>query len=328
MGRITGVLYQHPLTTIYIDDDAEWLSMLPASVGAVPYKTFREPRAALQQLEAWRERHGELDARALAPRISSAADGEQVIGMDTWMLYLRVFERQRFARVGVVVVDYEMPGMSGLAVCRALEGTGIKRLMLSGRGGPHLAIQAFNDGLIDCYLEKSHPDLGARVAEALADLQFRYFADQSRTLFGLLKRTDPAWASATLWTLFEAHCRGCGAVEHYLIGEPRGMLVVDQAGQGHLWLVYTDADIDAHCQTARRLGAPDGVIARMEARSAVTRTHGHDGVLSHDTWWRSLLSLSPVPGDGGIYYGVTKDPSPFSINETSVLSLTRYLEAA
>ena len=59
-----------------------------------------------------------------------------------------IYDSKRFAMKTVVVVDYSMPNMNGLEVCKALEDLPLKFIMLTGKAEPETAIEAFNDGLI------------------------------------------------------------------------------------------------------------------------------------------------------------------------------------
>ena len=58
----------------------------------------------------------------------------------------------------LLIVDYQMPGWDGVAVCRHLKAdptlTGVKVLLITGVGTPPFLLEAVNHGLVDAALAK------------------------------------------------------------------------------------------------------------------------------------------------------------------------------
>lgn len=322
----------HPTTVLYVDDDRHLLSILPLRVGVSPYRCFHDPHDVLDclergdvltslDLECWNRYTGEI----------GDPDCEGVLGLDKWTLYMRLFEPRRFDLASVVVVDYAMPEMSGLTLCRRLAAWPCKRLLLTGRADLGLAVQAFNDGLIDMFLSKEEPDLPAQVARAVRRLQYRYFLDTSRMMREFLARDDCAlWADEVFSHLFARHCTDRGIVEYYAINDPVGFLLIDAEGSGYLWLLFNDAQLESQCLSARQLGAPPGVLARLEGRTAALFVGDPEGltVLTPDQWHNACLPISGIPGRPGQYYGITTRPDPIRLSPRAVVSFARYLENA
>ena len=194
-----------------------------------------------------------------------------------------------------------------------------------------MAVQAFNDGLIDMFLSKEEPNLPSQVALAIRRLQVRYFADTSRMMREFLLRDDRAlWGDEILAHLLQRHCADRGIVEYYAINDPQGFLLVDAEGAGYLWLVFTEAQIEAQCLTARELGAPAVVVAQMESRRAVVHIGDPEGltVLTAGQWLDACLPLWPVPSHPERYYGITRTADPIRLSPRAMLSYARYLESA
>lgn len=319
----------HPTTVVYVDDDREFLSLLPMRAGVLPYRCFHDPVEVLVRigtgelptaldLKCWNRYTGDV----------GDPDTEDVFGLDKWMIGMRVFNRNRFSLATVLVVDYEMPGMSGLTLCRRLGDLPCKRLLLTGRGDTALAVQALNDGLIDMYLPKSQPDLDEQVGQAVRRLQARYFADTSRMVTDFLLKANPGlWSDEVIQVLFRQHCRDRRVVEWYAVSDPLGYLMLDGQGNGNLWLVFSDQEIEAQCVAARGLGAPSGVIARMEGRQAIVYVGDAEGttVMSPAQWWGACLTLTRIPGPSERFLAVTRGPEPYRVNAASVLSCDAYL---
>jgi CheY-like chemotaxis protein len=322
--------FYHPSTVAYVDDEGELLQLLPPTVGVLPYRTYTDPLDLLAaidigalttdvDLHCWNRYTGEI----------GDPDTENVLGLDTWMIFMRMFNPRRFSLLSVVVVDYRMPGMSGLTLCRRLAHLPCKKLLLTRHGDLPTAIQAFNDGVIDMFMEKAQLELPLQLARAIERLQRRFFADVSRMVLDFLRHGDCAlWGDATLCRLFRQHCDDRGVVEHYAISDPRGFLMVDADGGGSLWLVFDDAEVEAHCESARRLGAPSEVLAQMEARQSIVFIGDALGktVLAPETWQRARVPLTPVPGRDRLYYAIARDSAHFELRPDSLVTFSAYLE--
>lgn len=321
----------HPTTVVYVDDDGEFLQLLPAATGILPYQTFGSPGALLKDVQDGNVvSQLRLHCFSHRPPLDSDGADERVIGVDQWMIYLRVFNRHRFELATVFVIDYDMPEMSGLTVCHHLADYPCKKILLTGYGSHELAIQALNDGLIDMYVEKSHPQLTRYLGECIEVLQERYFADTTRAIKELLSHDHHVlWCDDAVWTLFRQHAKDREVVEYYFVSEPCAILALDAFGAGHLWLVYDEAALTAESITARRLGAPDAVVARLEGRRAVPFITQRDArtCLDATVWWESLLPLEPVPGRPGIFYAITDGAAPYKIDEAAVLSYAQYIDS-
>lgn len=323
--------FYHPTTVAYVDDDGELLQLLPPSVGALPYRTFTDPLDLLSaidtgvlstsvNLHCWNRYTGEV----------GDPDTENVLGLDTWMIFMRMFNPHRFRLLSVVVVDYRMPDMSGLTLCQRLAHLPCKKLLLTGQGDLPTAIQALNDGIIDMYMEKAQLKLPLELARAIDRLQRRFFADVSRMVRDFLHHGDCGiWTDSTLCRLFRQHCHDRGVVEHYAITDPRGFLMVDAAGSGSLWLVFDDTEVEARCESARRLNVPTDVLARMEARQGVVYVGDELGstVLAPETWRRACVPLEPVPRRDRLFYAVVEDATEFQLHPDSLLTFSDYLDS-
>lgn len=321
--------FYHPTTVVYVDDDGELLHLLPPAVGALPYRCFTSPGQLLSALGR-RELLPEVDLNCWERITGQIGDPDThgALILDKWMIYLRLFNPRRFDLMSVLVVDYRMPGMSGLTLCQRLAQLPCKKLMLTGQGDTEMAVQALNDDLIDMYLTKSQPDLDLHVARAIERLQRRYFADSARMVGDFLRQDDKAlWGNAVLGRLLRQHCADRGIAEYYAISDPRGFLLVTAEGEANLWLVFSDAEIEAHCFGARALGAPAGVLAQLEGRQAIVFIGDFEGqtVLDARRWWNACLPLTPVPGSDDLYYCTTGDAAPFRISRDSVRCYADFL---
>ncbi|MBR7559510.1 hypothetical protein KC218_23465, partial [Mycobacterium tuberculosis] len=66
----------------------------------------------------------------------------------------------------------------------------------TGMADENIAVQGFNDGLIDRYIKKDNPARAERLSAEIEALQVRYFSNLSSTLRDLLSRHSFSFLSA------------------------------------------------------------------------------------------------------------------------------------
>lgn len=258
--------YFHPTTIAIIDDDPVFLGSLARRLrrhGRL-CATFTDGEAALGHLRAVPSAallHGAclVDETGII-----AADWESTDRTLTFRLgRLRDLIRNpaRFAAVSVAIIDYAMPGLDGLAVCRRLRDLPVRRLILTGKADERLAKCALNEGLIDGFLLKQDLALAQQLPTLVDRLQADYFARLTEPLRPAL----PAFlADPALRRYARAILDQTGAVEHYLSAVPPGLLMARADGTLLALLVQDDAALAEHRHMADDSGtAPRPLIAAL-----------------------------------------------------------------
>jgi CheY-like chemotaxis protein len=216
----------------------------------------------------------------------------------------------------VLVVDYSMPGMNGIQVCRAVRDLPCRRILLTGAADERIAIDAFNRGLIDLYIRKSDHDALERLDAELALLQRRWFLEQAAALRSLLPLhgygfiDDPAVAALFGQTVEHLHI-----VEHYLVHAPGGFLLLDREGKSWLLVIETEQTMQSHLEMAHDSGAPPSLLAALEERLIIPDFSAGDGMYSHafgKDWYRYTAPARVCDGGQRYYWALfeTRQESP------------------
>lgn len=323
--------FYHPTRVVFVDDDPAFLNLLPLRLtDAVPFLRFDSPYDLLEELASGRlQAVMDLDWWDAYPADGAAEGVEEIVALDRSALHLRVFNRARFGLVSVLIIDYQMPEMTGLELCRKLAHLPCKRVLLTGQADEALAVRAFNEGLIDLYLPKLHPRLDDELNLAIQRFQFAYLEQATELITRVLHAADPVvWGDPAFAGLFHGLCEARGAVEYYTVHDPKGYLLVDARGQGELLLLFEEADLAAQRSAAAASRAPAAVLQRLEQRRAVLyfgRAAG-DAVLSAEQWQEACVPLYPFPGREDRYYSLVEAPRPFDVSPERVLGLRQYLD--
>jgi CheY-like chemotaxis protein len=252
-------VYHHPSLAVLVDDCETFLSSLSLQLDhVVANRSFTDPHAAI----AWLQQN--------------CANGAP---MELDEIHRISTRPERFAHPSVVVVDYDMPGMSGVAFCQAISGLACKKILFTGIADEKIAIDAFNKGLIDRFIRKNDKDALEKLETEILDLQEAYFTAQSVPLRELLALhghgylCDPAFPA-----LVHAVSEQYQIVEHYLYPAPSGLLMRQADGSTHLMVLESEDSLRAHIEVARDNGAPPSLTNALAARRLLPWFHDGDGL--------------------------------------------------
>lgn len=225
---LTLSLFHRPGNILFLDDDTDYLDMLGM---VVPnhwlVELFSRPAAFSQRMEAepalW-----EADAAQQLSMIERWRQGKPLLPqvLDYW-----ASNPMRHQLAKVSVVDYAMPGTTGLQVMNTLVDWPGARVLLTGQADEQVAVQAFNNGLIDQYVPKQAPDITRHLLAVIRKLT-QAPHPRLNTLWRSAMRPAqqsllqlPAVAQA-LQQFTEQHW-----AEYVVLGDPFGLLGLTADGQ-------------------------------------------------------------------------------------------------
>ena len=119
-------LYWHPTTVVVVDDDPVFLESFAFRYeGRFRSRAFQQPEAALDHIlkaaEALPREADYFDVHVDVNDLASRTAEDPVFALRRARIAERARDADRFAEVSVLVVDYDMPGMDGLELCRRLQ---------------------------------------------------------------------------------------------------------------------------------------------------------------------------------------------------------------
>ncbi len=269
-------LFQHPTTTVYIDDSTAFLYSITLGVDHQPFRSFSEPFAGLDYVERF-ARNYEFDSSKL-----NIQEAYKKIGQNFGYLTQQKLENSaRFAEPSVVVVDYSMPQLNGLDLCSRIQNPYIKKVLLTGVADEKIAIKALNSQLIDFYISKSEASLSQELHRIISHLRDRYFQD----IYGWTKDVRlrdhvPYLYNSDFADFFEDISEQLNIVEHYPLEEPWGFLLVSDEGKFfHLSITPSNKDQDLLVDDANKSAlsiAPIKLPANSSSSELVCSIHPYN----------------------------------------------------
>ncbi|MDO8891660.1 MAG: response regulator [Sulfurimicrobium sp.] len=311
--------FYYPTTVVFVDDSRDFLANLGLQLDAgLAFRLYDSPVDALVAL------NGSTGQPSLVERFFSVSrHGDElplshhVIDLNLENIAREVHNERRFEQVSVVVVDYDMPGIDGLELCRNLKNPALRKILLTGKADEKVAVGAFNQGLIDRFILKQDADVIPILNRAIVDLQLAYFENLGRTVMDALALGSHAFLRDPLFIEeFRRICTRLNIVEFYLSAIPEGILMLDADGEASLLIVQTEEDMLGHYEVAYDQAAPPALLDALRNNKAVPyfwRTRGDYRPDCHD-WEACLHPATEFKGREWYYYAVVPKPGGFQLD--------------
>ena len=323
-------IYQHPVSVVLVDDNQSYLDSIIFQLDSkLAFMTFTDTQAAIDYIKNVCQHHQADSTRPIHvgydDETSSLERRNATIDLNE--IYFSVLNKQRFNLPAVVVVDYAMPKINGLQLCEALQDLPCKKIMLTGQADERVAVEAFNNKLIDQFIKKNDPLALDRLEQAINTLKNAFFAEQTSTLKDLLTRHTYAFlADTAIALLVEQLYHRYGFIEHYLFPNPAGILLVDMHGMPKLMVVETEDSLMAHHEMAQHQNAPAELLAALKAHEIVPFFSDSEGVydVSIRDRWHSYCQPSKIcKGAQNYYWSIFEFPSHYL--QGSIYSYAQFL---
>jgi CheY-like chemotaxis protein len=300
--------YLHPTTLLVLDDDPYYVESFKFHFGdQFPCVSYTQPERAIEHLLSQEKLRPTFDN--LLQRATSSGQVQQgqpeTASRGAEQVKKIINDPNRFRRVSVVVVDFDMPAMTGVQVCRALHHLPVRKLLLTGKAGVDTAISAFNEGVIDTFLTKHDPEIQKTLPRQVLRLQEEYFKATTEALGTAMARQEAGFLiDRGIQEAVAAIVKSRRIVEHYALGQPNGLLLVDHAGAAMVYLVMDAESLRAHWEVARDNGAPAALLdllASMRAIPAFPTASGYFEKELGATWSRHLHPAQRIDTDAVWY---------------------------
>lgn len=321
-----------PTTVLFIDDDRSYLSGLRIKLNNEKYspKFCYQGRRALEILQNYQP---ELCTQRAMYWDDTGLDRRK-IEVDVPTLREEIYEPERFSQISVIVVDHAMPDILGVDLCQQLQGKPFKKLMLTGEADEKLAVEAFNQGVIDMFIRKNTPNFYQLLNESICQLQQKYFQEISSIVLDSII-ADPefpniSWLNDPVFSkLFKQICEENKVTEYYLTdtygsyllldanAKPSWLAVKDESGMGGTYEIGRDSDTPF----------PDEMLEEIKSGKKVLYLYEKGGLTDDpEEAARSLHPATKLAGKNTYYYAYIKAQNAYDIYPNDILSYNAYLE--
>ncbi len=323
-----------PTTVLFLDDSQGYLNSLRLMLDEdLSYRLFDSPNEALQVVKA--QKNEEVLSKKVLVVDDNEFDvpnGAHTLHLNLSAIYHESYNLNRYDEISVAVVDYAMPQMNGVDFFKEIKHLPIKKVMLTGQADETVAVDAFNEGIIDKFIVKSHPDVSELLNQTIHKLQLDYFLAGTESIIkSLTPETMCCLRDPFFVEFFNGVCRDNDIVEYYLASTPGTFLLLDIEGNASWLIVKTKSDMQIYKELATEYGAPQDVIEDINNTRKIPHFWDakHFYNVSGRAWESFVLPCQRLEGQKFVYYySLIKNIAASGLNIDKVVSYRDYLQSA
>lgn len=321
-----------PSTIFFVDDSRDFLMNFTLQLNdTIAFKLHDSPYKALEALERTQQPLSMLSKRCFHEYLDASGGPvtNHTINLDLTSIHWEIFNPKRFAEVSTVVVDYAMPGMNGLEFCKNLGNNPVKRILLTGKADEKTAVQAFNEGIIDLFIQKQNINITHLINEGIVNTQQQYFQHMSDFIVKMLSVGSPSCLQDAEFTkLFYEIVRAKDIVEFYLTEDSGSFLMLDADANLYYLLVRTQSDIEMFYELAQDHQAPEALLNSLKSGEKIPCSWRSDSQYQTDyfEWSQRLYPSQVLPGREKYYYTLIEKPNFLGIDQSKITSYNHYLD--
>jgi CheY-like chemotaxis protein len=262
--------FRFPMAILLVDDDMDVIDSLARSFAYLlpEHKVYKmhSPKSAINFLSdhalKFTSTPSEIDFSSYAPR------GEVVFNTDS-LSNLEAL-KEHAERVGIVVMDYAMPEMSGIEFAKQIAKHSLPKILLTGQATEHEALSAFNSGLIERYISKDESKALPTLVTYIREVQKKWFNAINSQFFDWLGESHFSFLThADVQIALNDLCSSLNVeitAPHF---DPPGLLVASGTDERFLIYVADAGTMEWKIDIARNEDVEPVLIDAMQSRSGI-----------------------------------------------------------
>lgn len=177
-------LFFHPTRKILLDDDNTFTQSVLLKMHGKYFSEINSTTEALKYFsEEYKPKTGKSNLISLAPTIFDPSRA-YTLNIEFEKNDKSIFKAFR-DDISILFVDYNMPGMHGIDFLKKIKESPMKKVLVTSEHDYTIAIDAFNNGMIDAYIRKDEPDFLIKLQHITSELEWTYFTDLSKIISDL-----------------------------------------------------------------------------------------------------------------------------------------------
>jgi CheY-like chemotaxis protein len=296
--------FYYPTTVIIVDDNQTFLDNLPSNLSDRSlYTLFDTPLEALKFLQ---EHQNNLPTPEDFYELTDDFSTGIPLHVNIPKIHARLYDTKRFNTPTVLIVDHDMPGMNGIEFCRKLRDYPIKKIMLTGVADDKLAIQAFNDGIINKFILKDDPAVFEAIDKAIHDLQHDYFASLSELIIkNITTSTFSLLQDKIFQNFFSNFLEKNKISEFYLTDTIGSFLLLNKQGNVIRLAVQSDEQVENYLEVAKDHEASADIIRALDNREKLICLFSEEDHKQPVQKWDSYLhDANKIEELENVYYSI------------------------
>lgn len=229
---------------------------------------------------------------------------QHAVSIDFKKIYQELQNPERRNQISVLLVDYAMPGMNGVEFFQLLKHLPMKKVMVTGEADYSIAVDAFNEGVIDRFIVKDDPDFFEKINSTIVEMQKKYFQEMSAPVLAHLNAsTNSSLFDPAFHDFFDNFIVEKNIEEYYLVDSAGSFLMRDAVGKT-IWLVVKDdKELDDYYDIASEFDETKVFAQQLKQRHVIPFfLTEKDWQVPVNAWGPYLYPAQRLQGNNKTYY--------------------------
>lgn len=231
--------------------------------------------------------------------------GKHTVSINFQAIYKQILNPSRYNEISVIIVDYAMPECNGIQLCNLIRKINphVKTLLLTGEADNQIAVDAFNNKLIDKFLIKENIDtLWNKIDAAIAELSQEYFYHILENLIFNITDKNSLITNKSYIKLFQSVYDQHQACEYYMVDASGGYLMLNGNGDAKWLIAKNMEDVEVYTDLSQNEDELDqNLLEQIEQKQVIPFYHGEYLNLPQHQWGDHLLPAEKLVTDVGCY---------------------------
>lgn len=300
----------HPINVLFLDDNQGFLDSLALELnhsGQIMVTTN------VDKAKRTLDQNQENIINRISEQLSDTeidTYNEQFIDIEISRIKEMIYDENRFDFVPILIVDYQMPYINGVEVCRQLKNhKSIHKIMLTAEADKDTAIEAFNEGIIDHFLMKQSETLYEDLVTAINQQKQQYFNALSKPILDspIAKNLQTVLNNTHYIQVFNQVLKDSQAVEYYLLDTSGSFLFLDGQANPYWLIIRTESDFNNQIAMLEGLEVSDRVKQALRKRDNLLFLLAESEFQKPAKSWEEYL-FQTHPIDNGLWYATARGP--------------------
>ena len=307
-----------PTRTVFIDDKEEFLDSIALQLNyrLQSYRFFSNVNTAIDFIFSNYPK-SEWFSQYIKPIEEEEAE-HKIIELDIHALHHQIYDANRFDIITSVIVDYDMPEKNGLALAQEICELKLYKILFTGAADERLAVDAFNEHLIDAFILKHHRTVHSSLKQLIEKSAHTYFKNLSEIFLNSANKNyyPRFFKEQAFIDLFNSVLHKNEIIEYYMIEMSGSFLMLNIEGRIDLFFLSSEKSINAMCQLAVDEGLPEKILNALYNRQKMLCFYDLDNkTFSIQKDWQDYIEdTTPIILGTETYYFAYKKNVTSNIN--------------
>ncbi len=301
-------IFKYPLTTIILDDDQSFLKGLGYNLNSSNFIKYETDQTVVENFINSKLQKPHDYAKIIKYEYPDTINSKK-LSIEITSIVEKIKNKNRHNEFIVLVLDYDMPGKNGLEMAKEFSQSNVYKILLTGVATSDDIIDAYNNKIIDHYINKSDENLVSLLDQEIKKVQDEYFARYSERIISAIKLDQNnicyLYNSDYMHFILD-FLKENNIIEYYLFDRIGSLFLVDNLGN-KMTIYIADDDIFKGVIESVPDNSNPQVIKELQEKKKMLCFSPNTEKYEDIDYSLFMKKCYKIKGHSGLYYSVVKE---------------------